>query len=420
MLTIRAGRLLAGAFLGLVLASPCHAQPKYLTDTPGAWKPWKPLTAIASARADQAVTPAQVKAFEASLLELNAILKRAPSVSPPVGFSVETWGHLSEYRVREVAPGQPRGGGRPMSGALSFGAFPIFEYVRNGKTIREDSGETAILQFAINETGRGLIDSGGGVDEWSGLDHDAFLKPLPKGEIAGLPRYGDGLVVARDPEALWAPLSLADALNLVVLNRRATVDGYKESVRKFNEQLAKVRDPARRAERLKSAKEAAATMRDGAAFVAQVEQSLKIEEESLLREIGPAGATARGLAEAEKALGDVTSWLGELSPEEKAAPACYAKAAKTVRTKFRTSPSASCVPLVRPNYAYFDKSLPRSAPQVLIITPITRCWDTADRYNQEANSPLPSGCRANRRLVETVDKDALRAWVQSPTTSPGR
>jgi hypothetical protein len=27
-------------------------------------------------------------------------------------------------------------------------------------------------------------------------------------------------------------------------------------------------------------------------------------------------------------------------------------------------------------------------------------------------SPSPSGCRANRALVETMDKDAIRAWLR--------
>jgi len=67
---------------------------------------------------------------------------------------------------------------------------------------------------------------------------------------------------------------------------------------------------------------------------------------------------------------------------------------------------------VRPNYGYFNKTLPRSAPQVVIITPITRCFDTADKYNRDANSLSPAGCRANRALIETLDKDALRAWVR--------
>jgi hypothetical protein len=70
------------------------------------------------------------------------------------------------------------------------------------------------------------------------------------------------------------------------------------------------------------------------------------------------------------------------------------------------------VPLVSPNDEFFDTSLPRSAPQVLIITPIERCFNTADKVNQEANSALPAGCAANRRLVETIVKDAMRAWLR--------
>jgi hypothetical protein len=46
---------------------------------------------------------------------------------------------------------------------------------------------------------------------------------------------------------------------------------------------------------------------------------------------------------------------------------------------------------------------------VLIITGVTRCFDTADRYNREANSTSTSGCRANRAPLESMDKDAIRA-----------
>jgi len=67
---------------------------------------------------------------------------------------------------------------------------------------------------------------------------------------------------------------------------------------------------------------------------------------------------------------------------------------------------------VRPNYGYFNAALPRSAPQVLIITGVTRCFDTANKYNLEANSASPAGCRANRALVETMDKSAIRAWLR--------
>lgn len=400
--------LAVGRFGGATLAAP---QSRMLPDAPGTWKPWKTFAASSGARQEQGATPALTKAFEAELLKLNEILRAAPAVATPVGFSVETWGNLAGYRRYTVAPGQPAGTAAPISGGLSFGAFPIFEYQRSGKTIREDTGETALQQFRVNEIGRGVIDRGN-VPEWNPIDHDAFPQPLPQGEIAGLPRYGDGLVIARDPAALWTPLSLAAALDLVARARQEAVNGYQQSVDAQNARLAVVRDPAWRATRMKEAKTAAATMPNPDEFLKQIEESIKVEEAALVKEVAATSGSGKQLADAKLELAEVTGWTAALSTEEKAAPSCYVAKGTTLRDKFRAAPAAGCHPLVRPNYAYFDKSLPRSVPQVLIIMPITRCFDTANKYNLEANSPSPAGCRANRGLIESLDKAALKAWVR--------
>ena len=298
---------------------------------------------------EQAATPALVKAFEAELLALNAILRRATGVASPVGFSVETWGHLAGYHVSEHAPGQPAAGKLPIAGGLTFGAFPIFEYQRNGKTVREDTGETALQQFLVNQIGSGLIDRGN-VADWGSLDTDAFLKPMPQGEIAGLPRYGDGLVIARDPAALWTPLPQRGALDLVVKARQIVVQGFEESLAAYTAQLAVVRDPAYRAKRVSEAKEAAAAakMPNPQAFIKQIEDSIGVEEASLVKELGPATGTGKSLADAKRALSEVTDWIAQLSPAELAAPACYAEKGTTLRARFRRSPrpavSRSCDP----------------------------------------------------------------------------
>ena len=392
----------------LVLASP---QSRNLPDAPGVWKPWKPFAAIASARQEQAATPALVRAFEAELVALNAILRRAAGVASPVGFSVETWGNLASYRVAEHAPGQPAGSGLPLSGGLTFGAFPIFEYERNGKTIRSDTGETALQLFLVNQIGRGVADTSN-VPEWGAIDTDAFYKPMPRGEIAGLPRYGDGLVIARDPEGLWTPLTQRAALDIVIAARQVTVAGFEDTARASTARLAVVRDPAWRAQRMKEAQQGAATMPNPDVFLKQIEETIRLEEETLVKELSQTGSTGKGLADAKRAVEDVTSWIAELSPAQLAAPSCHAAKGATLRAKFPTTPSADCHPLVRPNYSYFNKTLPRSAPQVVVLVGITRCFDTADKYNNDANSTSPAGCRANRALVETMDKAAIRAWLR--------
>jgi hypothetical protein len=392
--------------LGAV-TQPVWTQTRYLVDAAGTWKPWKPFSAIASVRAAGGATPADVQAFEAALLELNAILRRAPGVAAPRGYSVETWGSLNGPGV--AGPGQPTAKSRPLTGSLDFGAFPIFEYERNGKTIREDTGETALMIFQVNDPWMG---SGRGPDEWGQVETDAFMQPRPNGEVAGIPRYGDMLVVAKSPESLWSPVSLGAALELVVASRRATVAGFQESLEKFKARLAVVRDPVRHAQRMKEAKEASARIPNPEAFMASIEAAARIEEASLVQEISPTSGTGKSLIEAQRALDEAAAWLAELSPSDRAAPACYAARASGLRARFRAGLAATCVAIVKPNYHYFNAALPRSAPQVLVISPVADCFDTANRSNQSANSPSPAGCAANRKLVETMDKDAVRAWLR--------
>jgi hypothetical protein len=398
---------------GLGGSVPAWSQSRLLPDAPGTWKPWKPLSTTTGTGKEQAATPALVKAFEGELLALNAILRRATGVASPVGFSVETWGYMTGYHMFEHAPGQPAAGKLPIAGGFTFGAFPIFEYQRNGKTIREDTGETALQAFLINQIDGGAFDSRA-VPDWGPLDHDAFQKPMPQGEIARLPRYGDGLIIARDPAALWTPLPQRGALDLVVKARQLVVAGFEESLAAYTARLAVVRDPAYRSKRMKEAQEAVALakMPNPQAFIKQIEDSIGVEEASLLKELSPTTGAGKNLADAKRALSEVTDWIAQLSPAELAAPSCYVEKGTTLRARFTTADSAGCRPLVRPNYAYFNAALPRSAPQVVIITGIKRCFDTADKYNSDANSPNPSGCRANRALIETMDKDAIRAWLR--------
>ena len=75
-----------------VAVALARSQVRSLPEATGTWKAWKPFSAISSVRTSRGATPSEVKAFEATLLELNAILRRAPGVAEPRGYSVETWG----------------------------------------------------------------------------------------------------------------------------------------------------------------------------------------------------------------------------------------------------------------------------------------------------------------------------------------
>lgn len=407
---VRRALLASGLLLAVCgLGARGAAQTRTLPAAPGTWKVWKPMSTTGDSRQSRGATPAMVKAFETELVALNTILRRAQGVAAPVGFSVETWGHLDSYPAPTAT--QPAGRSLPLAGGLTFGAFPIFEYERAGKMIREDTGETALMSFNVNELEWPLY-GGSKITDWGSVNTEAFLQPVTGTPIAGLPRYGDALVIAKNSAPLWIPLPFAAALDVVAMARHEVVESYQESVAAVTTRLAGLRDPTKRAARLASAKAAAATMPNGDAFLAQMQQAWKIEEDQAVLEIGPTGGTGKGLAESTRALNDVTSWLADTSPADRAAPACYVTAAPSLRGRFRHGTEAGCVPIVTPNYKVFNATAARSAAQVVLITPIARCFDTANTHNLEANSTSPAGCSANRKLVQTMDVEAIKAWLK--------
>ena len=81
---------------------------RYLPNSPGTWKPWV-FSAYGDNRRLLGARPADVKAFEAQLLGLNAIIKQTEGFAKPMGFSVETAGTWTWSRLRS-----PRRRGSPL------------------------------------------------------------------------------------------------------------------------------------------------------------------------------------------------------------------------------------------------------------------------------------------------------------------
>ena len=70
--------------------------------------------------------PADVKEVEAQLLRLNAIVRKTPGITNPMGFSIETAGGLApEADWFESSAGAPALTVRPLPASLGFGAFPV-------------------------------------------------------------------------------------------------------------------------------------------------------------------------------------------------------------------------------------------------------------------------------------------------------
>ena len=404
-----ASRWASGLLVSLVafagFARPASAQPNYLVDQPGTWKPWR-FTATPATRKERAASPADVKAFEAELLRLQAILRRAPGVAAPLGFSVETWGNLHGYEA--PVPGQPAGSTLPLAGALSFGAFPIFEYERGGKTVRADTGETELMLFHVNEVQPWLI-MGARVDAWNDFDTDAFLMPRSSGDVHGFPRYGDVIVIKKSPAPIWAPVSLEDALRITVAVQQRDLGQRKEAVERCRAQLDEQRDPVKRAARREEYKKSAQSMPDGPAFLASMEAVERERDASLAKELSPEGGVMKAFLAAERVLADTRAWAESLSPDARTAQACYAVRAGSLRERFRNGVAEGCVPIVRPNWEYFSRALPRSAPQLVVVGGIARCFDKAA---ESRGRNTAAGCPANLQLLRTLDKQSVLDWLR--------
>ena len=149
-------------------------------------------------------------------------------------------------------------------------------------------------------------------------------------------------------------------------------------------------------------------MPNGAAFVANMESADVQIEAAKRTQLAPGGPEEKGVREAERDVKEVEAIVAALSTEQRKAPACYNQSASRVAEQFRLKDGApaACRPLVKPNWDYFDPKLPRSAPQVLMIDSFTRCLT-----QQSKASISRGGCDINRLLINSMDWDAVRAWL---------
>ena len=398
----RIGILLIWA-LATIAAS---AQVRYRPTEPGPWRPWS-FTAIASARQARGATNAEVQAYQARLQELAAIVKRAPAVAQPVGFAAELWGNLDGYSP--PSPGQPPGKSVPLAGSLSFGAFPLIEFMRNGRLMNEDlkGGETQLLQFTVNRIEMGMYSASKPI-EWGQQDIEGFFEPKSGDLVSGLPRLDDVVVVKNNSKPLWVPVPVEDALKPVIDERRLTFVNRRDVYAKEVAEFTQWQTPASRAQRRADWERAATALPNGRDFLAEAEKS-DVAIEAMNRErLAAGGPEERGVKEAERELLGATGALDALTPEQRRAPSCYLSNAASLAERFRPAAGApaACRALVRPNWGYFDPALPRSAPQVLMVSGYTRCL-TKESLVETSRG----GCVVNRALMSSLDWDAVRAWL---------
>jgi len=83
-------------------------------------------------------------------------------------------------------------------------------------------------------------------------------------------------------------------------------------------------------------------------------------------------------------------------------------------SRFVAATTPGCRPVIRPNWDYFDRSLPRTAVQLITIGTITRCAGDP----KAASGPNPAGCPTNLALLRSIDWQRMRALMESAVITP--
>jgi hypothetical protein len=381
------------------------AQVRWVPDAPGRWKPWT-FTADADPRRAHGARPAELKEFEAQLLRLNAIIKNTPGFTNPVGFSIETAGTFGLERF-DAIPGEPALTARPLPASFFFGAFGIHEFGSGAAVKRDDGGETASLQFSVNDLSLPLFaDYNSRVPEFEKLDVPVVRLSPPQPDVFGLPRYSSDVIVLKKTAApIWVAVTLAETLELVTRSLDERLTRERDNVSRLQTAYDDIMDPKKREQRMAQYQKIAPLQKDPA-YMDKMAKMEDTKQQMAGREMLPQIATVKAMAaKSEQELAAAKAMAAGLSAADKTAPACYAIGAQSL-SRFRRAPAAGCDPLVRANWALFNPKLPRSAPQLLTISHFARCLG-ADRTFVHVG-----GCVANKRLLESIDKAALLAWLQ--------
>jgi hypothetical protein len=165
---------------------------------------------------------------------------------------------------------------------------------------------------------------------------------------------------------------------------------------------------AGRAERQQIQKSLAPKQKDPDAYLAQTAELERLEDENSqrqLKELTP--AADRFWADAVARLREAEQDFASLSAEQRTTPACLLEKVEATRplARFVAATTPGCRPVIRPNWDYFDRSLSRSAVQLITIW--NRCVDS----KKSASDPDPAGCPTNNALLESLDWNKVRALM---------
>jgi len=405
------GLAILGVCLGIgsALAQDQGSNTRYLPDKPGFWQPRRYMS---EQDHGAGATAAERQQIDANLNAIQAVLMATPTGTNPVGFyffPAPMW--MSHGRTQPILQG--------------LGVYPLafVEFRKQGVWTLDMHGETSGVEYSLNNLSEIERVSSKVFEETrpNGAQHLIYTLLTEVHSLGGFPVYGDTLFITRPGRELFVPVSVEHALKAAMpvyaKNRDSAeheVADRKHRSHDFNGDEYEQKELAGfekqfgylQATDLKDYEE-----RKRQWMVPVLRQ--RHEQESL------AAPPVRGNPDSEWYFNAIDEYanaqqrLASLSSEEASSPACFAaidiRLPYTMRGEIRSSTGdPACLPLVETNPNYYDRTLPRTAPQLLTVTSITRCVKLGDAMLVPTAIDIEGGgCPVHAKMWQEMDWQKL-------------
>lgn len=408
---------------GLVYKEGYH-RTRYATSRKGRWDAWQFKGYPGNGGQRVTLTAAELAQVEGHLKRIASILESTPYAQAQIGwYAVRSIGWIN---TRLPRPGVPLNR-LPVMSYYTLYPFNMTDIKKtvNGveQWVPDWSHETTSIQYSINPSIPGpssaLIFR---KDHEDGSTTRFYADPQPGTYFKEYPVFDGSLVISRKGRPLFRHVSVEQALVHFLPLYRQDRDSAEARLADARKRLAETESPAFAKEALDDFEKeygAYKTTRPR-----DYEMRLKVRNQWIERmreearaaasppRPGPEGAwywePVRAYAEMEQ--------LSKSAEVKK--PACFepskAEALYSTKGLIRVDGSTpSCKSIMEADPGYFDLTLPRTAPQLLVVGNVSRCFDTQKNPPQllPMNQLIPDGCVVHAKIWEQMDWKALSAIV---------
>jgi len=345
--------------------------------------------------------------WEAQLKAIAALVRACPVFEGMRGYYPELIGCVQ-------APGGVSAG--PYDGDVALLIWPPETVERTAK------GELQVKpSWRFNHPGDNggslwiRVNATGDLRDWVvGEDKEGSFYELPetRREIAGFPVVGGFLFVTgpnRPP--LFAPMTRERAQRWIIDNLKRQADADVSMLASAQRQYDEFISLEGKARRAKAIEEAAASQKRPENQELERHQALA-RDQRREQDLKAAATTKPGSPEARtrERMAQLESRLAAMSPEERLQPAWYKRHAEGVRRldygDIVDAGTAGARPLVVPNPDFFDKSLPKTAMQ-LVSVPAAGHYDSL-----RAKGAADVGIRVPLAVIGQMDWRAVAAMLK--------